>query len=215
VLGPDFVRLLSQAIWIICRKVSQLVTQVSGQAAEEKRHEEDARRFARGQVGQERIHEVSGAGIAEGGVIMHKICHFCRCFAVGSQEAIFEAVVAVGGVLIGAVENVSDGVESHGRKVGYYDVVAVNLSYDGTAAKDRFCLIKPKGGVIDIKSWQFNVFQSGGRSGRRWIEERRAQWSLAVCVTGGARRRRLKVLHSGGELCVVRIRKQRFLLHFE
>jgi hypothetical protein len=40
--------LLCQAIGIISREASQLVTQVSGEAAHEKRHKENARRFAGG-----------------------------------------------------------------------------------------------------------------------------------------------------------------------
>jgi hypothetical protein len=145
--------LLSQAIRIICREISQLVTQVSGEAAHEKRYEEDARCLARRQVGQEGIHQVSGACVAEGGVIMHEIRHFCRGFAIGSQEAVFESVVAVSGMLTGAVENVGDGVESHGGEMGDDDVVAVNLSCNSTAAENGFRLIKPESGAVDIESW--------------------------------------------------------------
>jgi hypothetical protein len=75
--------------------------------------------------------------------------------------------------LTGTVEDVGDGVESHGRKVGYYDVVAINLGCNVPAAKNGLCLVKPKGGAVDIESGQFNVFQSGDRGRRRrGIEER-------------------------------------------
>jgi hypothetical protein len=167
--------LLRQAIRIISREASQLVTQVSGEAAHEKRHEEDARRFAGGQVGEEGVHEVSGTCIAEGGMVMHEIRHFRRCFAVGGEEAIFEEIVAVCSVWSGAVEDIGDGVESHGGEVGYDDVVAVNLGCNVAAAKNGLCLIKPKRGTVDIECGQFNVFQSGDRGRRRrWIEERGA-----------------------------------------
>jgi hypothetical protein len=114
-----------------------------------------------------------GTCIAEGGMVMHEIRHFCRCFAVGGEEAILEAIVAVCSVLTGAVEDIGDGVESHGRKVGYYDVVAVNLSCNISAAKNGLCLIKPKCGTVNIECGQFNVFQSSDRGKRRQrIEER-------------------------------------------
>jgi hypothetical protein len=63
--------LLSEAVGIIHGKIGQLVTQVSGQAAEEERHEEDSRCFTRWEVGQKGVHEVGGASIAEGGVVVH------------------------------------------------------------------------------------------------------------------------------------------------
>jgi hypothetical protein len=56
-------------------------------------------------------------------------------------------MVAIGDVDIGDVDDIGDGVESHERKVGQQDVVAVNLGCDGAAAENGFSLIKPEGGA--------------------------------------------------------------------
>jgi hypothetical protein len=80
-------------------------------------------------------------------------------------------------------------------------------------------LLKPKSGLLHIKGGQFDSVNSGkvgnrsvgGKGGG--VENRRLEEIAALRVQNGTGRRRLELLHSGGELGVVGVVKQWSRLH--
>jgi hypothetical protein len=214
---PNVVSMGRQSVEIMSGIVGQLFSEVGGQTAEEKGEKNGARCFARGKVGQQRVHKVSGTGIAEGRVIQKGVSQFNGSFAIRCQE--LEACVSVGGGVIGGGDEVTDSLQGDGGQVGYSDIITVQLGRDSFAAKYGFCLLKPESGLLHVKSGQLNVINSsmgrssGGGRGLDGIEMWRLEGVAALWVQNVARRRRLELLHGGGKLGVVSGVEKRRRLH--